>query len=142
LLFSCNTGFPLSSFFVIRAHVDVEYRITEKARTTRRWGQPSGYAGGVASRPSQLGSQNGNIRELWLFGSRAKGTSRPESDVDIAIALMPTDSAFGNYVALWGKWKQQIEAIVGCRSSFGAIGHDTPLDLEVRGTGVLLWARD
>jgi predicted nucleotidyltransferase len=27
--------------------------------------------------------------ELWLFGSRAKGTSRPDSDVDIAVSLMP-----------------------------------------------------
>jgi hypothetical protein len=32
---------------------------------------------------------NGNVSELWLFGSRADGSSRPESDVDIAIALMP-----------------------------------------------------
>jgi predicted nucleotidyltransferase len=34
-------------------------------------------------------SQNDNIPELWLFGSRAKRTSRPQSDVDIAIALVP-----------------------------------------------------
>ena len=85
--------------------------------------------------------QNGNVRELWLFGSRAKGTSRPESDIDIAVALMPTDSAFGNYVALSEKWKQEIEAIVGRSISFGAIGPHTSLDAEVRETGVQLWAR-
>lgn len=26
-------------------------------------------------------SANGNVRELWLFGSRAAGRSRPDSDV-------------------------------------------------------------
>jgi predicted nucleotidyltransferase len=45
-------------------------------------------------------SANGNVRELWLFGSRADGHARPDSDVDIAIALMPAAFAFGNYIAL------------------------------------------
>jgi hypothetical protein len=44
------------------------------------------------------------VRKLWLLGSRAKGTSRPDSDVDIAIALMPAkrghDWALGDYFAL------------------------------------------
>jgi hypothetical protein len=35
--------------------------------------------------------QHDCVRELWLFGSRAKGTSEPESDIDIALALMPPD---------------------------------------------------
>ena len=33
---------------------------------------------------------NGNVRELWLFGSRAQGCARPDSDVDLAIALVPS----------------------------------------------------
>jgi predicted nucleotidyltransferase len=36
-------------------------------------------------------AKNDCVRELWLFGSRAKGTSEPESDIDIALALMPPD---------------------------------------------------
>jgi predicted nucleotidyltransferase len=89
--------------------------------------------------------QNGSVRQLWLFGSRAKGTSRPDSDLDVAVVLMlPTthDWALGNFAALKGQWKQQIEAIVGRRISFDAIVHDTPEDVEVRSTGVLLWTRD
>ena len=58
---------------------------------------------------------NGNVRELWLFGSRADGRSRPESDVDIAIALLPPtdnpDWALGNYFALNVDWKRQLERI-------------------------------
>lgn len=49
------------------------------------------------------------VKELWLFGSRAKGTARPDSDVDLAVALMPAsgdhDWALGNYFALHLNWK-------------------------------------
>jgi predicted nucleotidyltransferase len=34
-------------------------------------------------------ARNEAVAELWLFGSRAKGTSRPDSDVDIGLALTP-----------------------------------------------------
>lgn len=27
-----------------------------------------------------------NVRTVWLYGSRAKGTFRPESDIDLAVA--------------------------------------------------------
>ena len=87
---------------------------------------------------------NGNVRELWLFGSRATGCSRPDSDVDIAIALMPcaadgTDWALGNYFALHSVWKRQLEAIVGRHVSLEVIVPNTPEDEEVRCTGRLLW---
>src|SRR5258708_25907481 len=32
---------------------------------------------------------NDAVRELWLFGSRAKGTDKSISDVDLAVALIP-----------------------------------------------------
>jgi predicted nucleotidyltransferase len=91
-------------------------------------------------------SANGNVRELWLFGSRATGHSRPDSDVDLAIALMPatdnTDWALGNYFALRSDWKQQLEAIVGRHVSLEAIVPDTAEDAEVRRFGSLIWARN
>lgn len=44
---------------------------------------------------------NESVRELWLFGSRARGDARECSDVDLALALMPPngkhDWALGNY---------------------------------------------
>jgi predicted nucleotidyltransferase len=91
-------------------------------------------------------SGNGSVRELWLFGSRATGRSRPDSDVDIAIALMPatdnTDWALGAYFALHSVWKQELEAIVGRHVSLEAIMPDSPEDAEVRRSGSLIWARD
>lgn len=37
----------------------------------------------------ELVAVNDNVRQLWLLGSHARGDTRPESDVDIALALMP-----------------------------------------------------
>jgi predicted nucleotidyltransferase len=47
----------------------------------------------------QWAARTNAVQEVWLFGSRAKGTSRPDSDVDIGIYLMPHEWAFGIYVA-------------------------------------------
>ena len=68
-----------------------------------------------------------------------------DSDLDIAITLTPPNGkhnwAFGEYVALRDKWQAEIETFTDCKVSFGAIEPGTELDIEVRRTGVLLWAR-
>lgn len=91
-------------------------------------------------------SNNGSVRELWLFGSRATGRSRPDSDVDLALALMPatdgTDWALGNFFALDADWRRELEAIVGRHVSLEAIAPNTPEDVAVRRCGALLWSAD
>lgn len=86
---------------------------------------------------------NGNVSELWLFGSRAKGTSQPDSDVDIAVALIPPQGkhnwALANYVDLKDQWQDQLHKIVCCEVDLCLILPDTTLDSEVRTTGKLLW---
>jgi predicted nucleotidyltransferase len=90
-------------------------------------------------------SANNHVREFWLFGSRADGHAKPESDVDLAIALMPDalgnyNDALGNYFALGDGWQRELEAIVGRHVSLEAILPDTDEDACVRSTGVLLWS--
>jgi predicted nucleotidyltransferase len=85
------------------------------------------------------------IAELWLFGSRAKGTSRPNSDVDVAISLMPgsgaDDWALEEFLRSFPEWRTTIERIVGLPVSLTAIVPGTPGDAEVRNTGIILWKR-
>jgi predicted nucleotidyltransferase len=95
-----------------------------------------------------VGQSERYVRELWLFGSRAQGCSRPESDVDLALALMSatgkTDWAFGNYCASQPEWKRQLEEIVGRHVSLEAIAPDLSgpdWDSIVRCFGVCLWSR-
>ena len=88
---------------------------------------------------------NDSIQELWLFGSRAAGGSRPESDVDLAVSLMPAigthNWALRNYIADHSTWKWQLESIVGRHVSLEALEPGSPQDAHVRRTGKLLWAR-
>jgi predicted nucleotidyltransferase len=86
------------------------------------------------------------VKELWLFGSYAKGTAQPDSDVDLALVLMPAagkhDWASGDYVvALHSEWKSALESIVGRHVSLEAITPDTPGDRIVRTSGFLLGSR-
>jgi len=89
---------------------------------------------------------NQSVRELWLFGSRARGDAREDSDVDLALALMPPDGkrdwALGNYFALEGEWKQELQAIVGRAVSIEPLVPGEDSDMRVRQEGALLWPRD
>ena len=89
---------------------------------------------------------NESVRQLWLFGSRATGWSRPDSDVDLALALMPPKGkhnwALGNYFALESEWKQQLEEIVGRHVSLQSLVPGSDLIEIVQSSGVLLWTRE
>jgi predicted nucleotidyltransferase len=88
--------------------------------------------------------KNENVRQLWLFGSRADGTSRLESDVDIAIGLIPPNGndnwALGNFAFLKDQWRSELEAVVGRHVSLEAITPDDPGTASVT-KWVLLWER-
>jgi predicted nucleotidyltransferase len=85
------------------------------------------------------------VDELWLFGSRAKGTSRPGSDVDIAVALVPArgadDWALSDFLAFFSAWRSTLGRIVRVPVSLTAIVPGTPADREVRSTGQIIWKR-
>jgi polymorphic toxin system nucleotidyltransferase-like protein len=54
------------------------------------------------------------VASFWLFGSRARGTARADSDYDLAIELRPKikahDWAFGDYTFEVDKWKASLRA--------------------------------
>jgi len=58
---------------------------------------------------------HGIVREVYLFGSRARGDHRPDSDVDRGIVLTPGGSARGLYEAKGDGWQRKLTALVGMR---------------------------
>jgi predicted nucleotidyltransferase len=91
-------------------------------------------------------SNNHNVRELWLFGSRARSDPRPDSDVDIAVALMPPTGndnwALAAFIEYFDEWKTQLRALLNWEVSLVAIGPKFEMDSVVRTSGVLLWRRN
>jgi predicted nucleotidyltransferase len=95
---------------------------------------------------SKWATSNHNVWALWIFGSRAKGTSQPDSDIDIAIELVPPTNnhnrALWAYIELFDEWKDQLRQAVSWSVSLVAIGPGFDMDKEVRETGVLIWKRN
>ena len=94
---------------------------------------PSGYSSGVstaiATSPSVPEDFLGRIvdelhpLEIWLFGSRARGTARPESDWDLLAVLPDTASSEDlDLVPLWGRLRDlhanRVELIPITKSDF------------------------
>ena len=79
-------------------------------------------------------AQNRNVSEVWLFGSRARGDAREDSDVDLALTLMPPKGnhnwALGNYASLGKNWQAELEKVVGLHVSLELMPFE------------LLWRRD
>jgi predicted nucleotidyltransferase len=94
----------------------------------------------------QWAARTDSVREIWLFGSRATDHARPDSDIDLAIALMPPsgkhDWALGNYAALGDSWQAELSAILGRHVSLEGIQPDSEEDRMVRSDGILIWQRD
>ncbi len=86
------------------------------------------------------------VAALWLFGSRAKGTPRPNSDHDLAIELRPKiedhDWAFGDFVWKHDSWKSQLGDIVRGDVSLVGFRDDLPGRFDPRIDGICLWRRE
>jgi predicted nucleotidyltransferase len=86
------------------------------------------------------------VEALWLFGSRARGDARLESDVDLALELTSksgdTDWAFGTYISCAVQWKDKLTSITGCPVSMVPFRDDLPGRFDPRVAGIELWRRN
>jgi predicted nucleotidyltransferase len=79
------------------------------------------------------------VSEAWLFGSRARGDARHDSDIDIAISLESEDpgDALGTYYALGDTWQREIRRRLGIHVSLVSTNELA----AVEATKVLVWSR-
>jgi predicted nucleotidyltransferase len=89
------------------------------------------------------------VAAVWLFGSRAKGTERPDSDVDLGVVLMPGepghDWPLGNWMAIGSAWRDELCTMLGRGVSLEAFSRPGELQSEeevaARAPAILLWTR-
>ncbi len=89
------------------------------------------------------------VGEVWLFGSRAKGTARPDSDVDLGLVLESGepghDWPFGNWMALGGAWRDEVRGMLGrpvSLEAFSRLGEEQDeREVAARAPAILLWTR-
>jgi predicted nucleotidyltransferase len=54
------------------------------------------------------------IAEVWLYGSRIRGSFRDDSDLDVAIVMSgkSKEARYGNWVALADSWEKELKALL------------------------------
>jgi predicted nucleotidyltransferase len=58
-------------------------------------------------------SNHPEIRELWLFGSRARGDHRDDSDIDIAVILTGTqEKRLATWITCGSAWEAELDRML------------------------------
>ncbi len=85
------------------------------------------------------------IERVLLFGSRARGDSKPSSDVDLAllVAGISGETAFTRYFHNKDDWKRELESALGRSVSIVCqIDHGRPeVQASIERDGLLLYER-
>ena len=72
----------------------------------------NGIANDVQKTLSDWAEHNPKVRRVWVFGSRAQGTHRPDSDLDIAVELEPvadSEETLLVWLANSERWRTQLQ---------------------------------
>ena len=103
-------------------------------------GFPAELRAGVAA----WAATHDEIARVWLFGSRAKGTSGPGSDADVAVELTNPDpgEALGDWFALASEWRDELGSLLPMPLQLEYARDDTIVIMPaVREHGLLLYER-
>jgi predicted nucleotidyltransferase len=93
---------------------------------------------------AQWAEQNPRIFEVRLFGSWAKGTARPGSDIDLAVAVISNErgnTALGIFCAFADKWQRQLVEKTGHHVSVQWYGPESPVYEFLQTEGIVIWSR-
>ena len=85
------------------------------------------------------------IEEVWMFGSRAKGLHRPDSDLDLAFMLndQPGRTAEGEAICMRKRWNATLSDLLGHTVDTWWLNdpESTIVAPAVADHGVMLWRR-
>lgn len=85
--------------------------------------------------------RHSHIQELWLFGSRAKGSQQADSDIDLGVVLSAGGGALGTYVACVIAGEQELSDIIGHRVDLRSTEPGGPGWPILLTSGRKLWTR-
>jgi uncharacterized protein len=61
------------------------------------------------------GSSKPFVRRLWIYGSRAKGTAREDSDLDVAVEIEPVgndEESYTSFVSEANGWRTELQPML------------------------------
>ena len=70
---------------------------------------------GVVDSIARWAAENPEVRRVWVFGSRAKDTHRPDSDIDVAVELEPvadSEETLTRWIAHAEVWNAQLQNLI------------------------------
>lgn len=76
----------------------------------------SGVSNAVRTVVAEWARANPKVRRVWVYGSRVKGTHRPDSDIDIAVELQPvgdSEETLAVWMAHCNQWQSELQARIG-----------------------------
>lgn len=62
---------------------------------------------------TEWAAANSKVKRVWVYGSRAKGTHRPDSDINIAVELQPvgdSEETLAVWMAHCNQWQSELQA--------------------------------
>ena len=85
------------------------------------------------------------IVQIILFGSQARGDSKPNSDIDLAFILeaVSGESAYTRYCFERHKWKRELESILGLSISMVRKTHNGKPDIQenIERDGIVIYEK-
>lgn len=116
--------------------------------TGSRKAQPDAEAGRETSDSiARWAAEHRQFRRVWLYGSRAKGTHGPDSDINIAVELEPvgdSEETLAVWMANAGSWQMQLQSRIAPRVDlewFDPDGSTRTLQAALEEAKVLIYER-